>query len=200
MAKIDVNLGMKFYMLRNIAYYFIGGLAAILSILLYPEYSLANNFDPEQLPSVQITSTISNTEYLPDLKWIIEEGASSLSPELLSSGRLKDGQLLDLSSNSSFEMSGDKNYWFNLQINELEAFKQKVLQLYRVGNCWPWEMTFFRSASLPNSIWEGGNHRLVRKQYSGFQTRFSPKAEPLNITFEKHPRRFGCYLDSPKNG
>ncbi len=85
-----------------------------------------------------------DTQELPPLKWILEEGENSLTFEELRQGQLKDAKFLDLREDAQFDIKAHQNYWFRILISsDLESsLDHFALRLDRVGNCWPWEFTF----------------------------------------------------------
>ncbi len=115
----------------------------LLLILLSVPSSAKNQVDLNLFPSVQVDSVVSNDAYLPDLAWIVEEESISLSAEKLAANDIADATFIKLNPDSLFSIKANKYYWFNIEVVNHGSLQNKSLHLYRTGNCWPWEITFY---------------------------------------------------------
>lgn len=101
----------------------------------------AASFTPDA-PAL-LVEQFNNDTYLPHLNWVIEEGKIPLSPAQLSQNNLEDGLFINLEVDGDFDMKANNYYWFNIKFSDLDKIKNKTIHLFRAGNCWPWEITFY---------------------------------------------------------
>lgn len=134
--KFRKNIGVN-----NRSYIFIFFCTYILVCLFRTEQIYAQDFNPQSNPALEL-KPFDNNESL--LNWIILEGEEPLYSFDLINNNLKDAEVIDLSTNTHFPVKKRRNYWFNIELNLIDDLADKYISLTRGGNCFPWEMTFYK--------------------------------------------------------
>ncbi len=120
-------------------------LIALICTLVCPLVLLGNPLpNVNDNPSFTIGSNITDAAFPTPLKWIIKEGKTPLSVEDLVENNLRDANLISLDSKETFKVHTKSAYWFNIEISDQTNLLENSLHLFRGGNCWPWEITFYK--------------------------------------------------------
>ncbi len=148
-----------------------------LFILFCIHYLSSQKVKGTDLPSLSYhTSSLSESQTLPQLSWVLEEGSLGLNIDDIVKGDFKDSKIITLEKNPFFTIKAHKPYWFNLQLSSDIALDSVGLVLGLNGNGWPWEFTF---KNVEAHIYNQG--KKIRTGLSGTAIPYSKRDEPQKI-------------------
>ncbi len=135
---------------------------------------LAAQMDWQQPAVTYSIQDKKETQSLPELQWILEEGDSALSIDDLINQNAKDAKWLDLSQQPTFFCRSHKNYWFLLNIKNLASSEEFGLAPRFLGDCLPFETTFLNveaykitNDTIQSIGYSGTAYKLDERDYSG---------------------------------
>ena len=115
-------------------------------LVLFFCFMFCNNIFPQSKSlSPSLTYHIQEsfqTQSLPSINWILEEGEEPLDISSLEKQDWKDSKYIDLQENPSFNIKPHKPYWFLLKISSSINIKDAGIYLGYQGDCWPFQYSY----------------------------------------------------------
>lgn len=113
------------------------------------------------------------TQSIPQLEWILEEGQQALKIDDLVNGKKNDARVIDLKKQSFFKIKAHHAYWTKIQLDSNIDTDSLGLIMELNGNGWPWEFTF---KNVDAHIYKKGEK--IRKGLSGTAIPYSKRDYP----------------------